>query len=232
MYRYALYYVPPPGTALAAFGARWLGRDLDGGDAPAPPDLAGVTAEDWRSAVAAPRRYGFHATLKAPFRLADGRDERALADALELFCRTRGPTPVGKLALRVLSDFLVLAPMEPGAGAALAAECVRAFDSFRAPSSAEEIERRRPERLTASEKANLDRWGYPYVMEDYRFHLTLTGRLDEGGRARFGAEIARTVLPAIAEPVEIGDMCLCGQESREADFRVLRRFVLGGARQR
>ena len=171
------------------------------------------------SAVAAPRRYGFHATLKAPFRLADGRDERALADALELFCRTRGPTPVGKLALRVLSDFLVLAPMEPGAVAALAADCVRAFDPFRAPSSAEEIERRRPERLTASEKANLDRWGYPYVMEDYRFHLTLTGRLDEGGRARFGAEIARTVLPAIAEPVEIGDMCLCGQESPETDFR-------------
>ncbi len=221
MYRYAIYYVPPPETALAAFGARWLGRD--------PPDLAEASAGDWRRAVAEPRKYGFHATLKAPFRLAEGNGEGELTDALELFCRTRGPVPVGKLALRTLSDFLVLAPMEPGAAAELAADCVRAFEPFRAPATADEILRRTPERLTGSERANLDRWGYPWVMEDYRFHLTLTGPLDEEDRARFGAGIARMVLPAIAEPVEIGELCLCGQPAPDADFRVLRRFVLEGA---
>ena len=221
MYRYALYYVPPAGTALAAFGARWLGRDGS-----APPELAGVSAGDWRRAVAAPRQYGFHATLKAPFRLAEGKDEPALAEALERFCRTRGPAPVGKLALRVLSDFLVLAPLDPRAAADLAADCVRIFDPFRAPSTAAETARRRPERLTASEKANLERWGYPYAMADYRFHLTLTGPLDADGRARFGAEIARAVLPAIAEPVEVADICLCGQASPEADFAVLHRCAL------
>ena len=224
MHRYAIYYVPPPGSALGAFGARWLG--LDGST---PPDLAGVSVADWRRAVATPRRYGFHATLKAPFRLADGRDERALAAALESFCRTRAAVPVGKLALRVLSDFLVLAPMEADAAAELAADCVRAFDPFRAPPTSEELERRRPERLTESEKANLDRWGYPWVMADSRFHLTLTGPLDQAARAKFGAGIARIVLPAVAEPVGIGDICLCGQPGPDADFRVLRRFVLEGA---
>ena len=227
MYRYALFYVPPAGTALAEFGARWLGRD-----ASAPPELAGVSAEDWRRAVAAPRKYGFHATLKAPFRLAEGRAGRALADALERFCRTRGPAPVGKLALRVLSDFLVLAPMETGAAADLAAECVRIFDPFRAPLTAAEIAHRRPDRLTASQTANLERWGYPYAMEDFRFHLTLTGPLDAGGRARFGAGIARAVLPAIAEPVEIAGICLCGQATPEADFVVLDRFALERPSQR
>ncbi len=221
MHRYALYYVPPPGTALAAFGARWLGRD-----ACAPPEGAGVSAEEWCRAVAAPRRYDFHATLKAPFRLAEGKDEGALGEALERFCRTRGPAPAGKLALRVLSDFLVLAPLETRAAAALAADCVRAFDPFRAPSTAAEQARRRPDRLTASQKANLERWGYPYVFEDYRFHLTLTGPLEAGDRARFGAGIARLALPAIAEPVEIADICLCGQASPEADFAVLARFAL------
>lgn len=223
MYRYAIYYVPPPDTALAAFGARWLGHDKAG-----PPDLAGVSVEDWRSAVATPRRYGFHATLKAPFRLAEGCDERALSDALERFCRTRGPAPVGKLALRVLSDFLVLAPMETGAAAALAADCVREFDSFRAPLTADETERRRPDRLTESEKTNLERWGYPWVMEDFRFHLTLTGSLDDESRAKFGAGIARTVLPAIEEPVTIAEICLCGQQAPGADFDVLDRFALKG----
>ncbi len=224
MYRYAIYYVPPPGTALAAFGARWLGRDA--------PNLAGVSAEDWRRAVAALRKYGFHATLKAPFRLAAGTDQRSLADALERFGRTRGPAPVGKLALRVLSDFLALAPMERGAGAELAADCVGAFDAFRAPATAAETARRQPDGLTALERTNLECWGYPYVMEDYRFHLTLTGPLDEAGRARFGPAIARAALPAIAEPVEIADICLCGQASPEAEFRVLGRFALEGPPQR
>ena len=220
MYRYAIYYVPPPGTPLAAFGARWLGRDA--------PELAGVSAENWRRAVAKPRKYGFHATLKAPFRLAEGCSERELSDAIERFCRTRGPVPVGKLALRMLADFLVLAPMERGAASALAADCVRAFDAFRAPPTAAEIARRQPDGLTASERANLERWGYPYVMEDYRFHLTLTGPLGEASRARFGAVIARAALPAIAEPVEIADICLCGQSSPEAEFSVLGRFALEG----
>ena len=228
MYRYAIYYAPPPGSALAAFGARWLGRDLDGGDAPAPPELAGVTVDAWRRAVAAPRRYGFHATLKPPFRMAAGRDEAALAAALEGFCRARGPVAVGKLALRVLSDFLVLAPMEAGAAARLAADCVRAFEPFRAPATAAETARRNPDRLAPSQRANLQRWGYPWAMEDFRFHLTLTGGLDEAGRARLGAEAARAVLPALAEPVTIAGLCLCGQETPDADFRALARFALGG----
>ena len=232
MYRYALYYAPPPGTALAGFGARWLGRDPDGAEAPALPELARVTADEWRRAVAAPRRYGFHATLKAPFRLAEGRDERSLLDALEGFCRARGPTPVGKLALRVLAGFLVLAPMEvgePDPVADLASDCVRGFESFRAPLTASEIARRGPDRLTARQKAHLERWGYPYVEEEYRFHLTLTDRLDEAGRAKFGGEIARMVLPAVAEPIVIEELCLFGQASPGADFRVLRRFGFGGA---
>ena len=232
MYRYALYYAPPPGAALAEFGARWLGRDPDGAEAPALPELARVTADEWRRAVAAPRRYGFHATLKAPFRLAEGRDEQSLLDALEDFCRARGPTPVGKLALRVLAGFLVLAPMEvgePDPVAELASDCVRGFDCFRAPSTASEIARRRPDRLTAAQKAKLERWGYPYVEEEYRFHLTLTDRLDEAGRAKFGGEIARMVLPAVAEPIVIEELCLFGQASPEADFRVLGRFGFGGA---
>ena len=232
MYRYALYYAPPPGTALAGFGARWLGRDPHGADSPALPELARVTADAWRRAVAAPRRYGFHATLKAPFRLAEGRDEQSLLDALEDFCRARNPTPVGKLALRVLAGFLVLAPMEagePGPVAELAADCVRAFDCFRAPPTAAEIARRTPERLTAAQNAKLERWGYLYVEEEYRFHLTLTDRLDEGDLAKFAGEIARMVLPAVAEPIVIEEICLFGQPTPGADFRVLGRLGFGGA---
>ncbi len=228
MYRYALYYAPPPGSALAAFGARWLGRDLHGGGAPAPPDLAHVTVEEWQRTVAAPRRYGFHATLKPPFRLAAGRSAEALAEAVERFCRARRPLSLGALAPRRLSDFLVLAPAgeagRPSPVERLAADCVRRFDGFRAPSTEAEIERRTPGRLSATEKTYLERWGYPWVMDRYRFHLTLTGPLDDGGRARVGDEIARLAAAALAEPAVIEEICLCGQPSPEADFRILARF--------
>ena len=32
--------------------------------------------------------------------------------------------------------------------------------------------------LTDRQEALLTQWGYPYVMEEFRFHITLTGALD------------------------------------------------------
>ena len=73
--RYAIYYLPPAG-ALADFGARWLGWDVRRGAAAVQLDLPGL-----RDATEAPRKYGFHGTLKPPFRLAEGQER--LIDALE-----------------------------------------------------------------------------------------------------------------------------------------------------
>src|SRR5207245_1192733 len=78
-----------------------------------------------------------------------------------------------------ISGFIAVIPAEPVAELQqLAADCARDFDSFRAPLGAEDRARRRPEKLTERQRDYLDRWGYPYVMEEFRFHMTLTGRLD------------------------------------------------------
>src|SRR5262249_55850996 len=55
---------------------------------------------------------------------------------------------------------------------------VRDFDGFRAPLTDADRARRHPSRLTPRQRDYLERWGYPYVMEEFRFHMTLTGRLD------------------------------------------------------
>lgn len=172
-HRFAVYFVPPPG-ALAEFGAAWLGRDLRRGAAAPQPRLAGL---DLAALTAAPRRYGFHATLKAPFRPLAGVDGRALVAGLRQVARGMAPVRLsGGLRLAQPGGFLALAPAQDSAELqALAARLVRGMDPFRAPLTPEDRARRRPETLTPRQRAHLDRWGYPWIFADFRFHMTLTG---------------------------------------------------------
>ena len=176
--RYAIYYAPDADTALARFGAQMLGYDaLRGEDVACPSDVV-TQIDDWHAITADPRRYGFHATLKAPFILAGDGDEATLRAACAQFVSVRRVIPVIAPVVRSLDGFTAIVPREPSEALnALAQDCVQAFDRFRAPMTAADRARRKPDRLTARQVAQLDRWGYPYVLDDFRFHMTLTGRL-------------------------------------------------------
>ena len=216
--RYALYVTPEPGSALAAFGEAILG------DAPPPAwddaekaALAAVTAE--------PRVYGFHATLKAPMRLASGRSEDDLLAACRDLAQARSPLPIGPLATVLLGDFVALVPREPPPELGLlAAECVAALDPFRAPPTPAERERRRPERLDPRRRALLDRWGYPHVFEAFRFHMTLTGQLTDDTREAWRARLA-TACPSA--PLTIDAFTLLRQDGG-TPFRILQRIPFTG----
>jgi putative phosphonate metabolism protein len=175
--RYAIYFVPAPESLLYRAGAALLGYDVyDRKSLPFPEGLT-LGHEAWVALTNEPRVYGFHATLKAPFRLACGRRPEELAAHLMAFAATRTPVAVTP-ALRTLGSFAALVPGEPcPALDQLAADCVWAFDDFRAPLSDDERRKRLAAPLTARHKENLERWGYPYVFEDFRFHMTLTGSI-------------------------------------------------------
>ena len=226
--RYALYAIPRPDTVLARFGASWLGWDAETArpiesakGMGLPPALhAAVTAE--------PRRYGFHGTLKAPFALHEGAGESELAEAAECFARERRPLPPVSLSLRAMGSFLVLTPREPSAALnEFAAECVAAFDRFRAPPDAAELARRRRNGLSPAQEEMFARWGYPYVMDEFRYHMTLTGPLDGPLRARVGEALLAPLEAILSEPLLIADLVLCIEPKPLERFRVLRRFPLG-----
>ena len=212
--RYALYFTPAPGSALAALGDAILGA----GPAPGPDVLRAILAAH----TAAPRVYGFHATLKAPMRLAPGVAEADLLAAAEALAGHRSPLPVGPLRVTALGDFLALVPeAPPPALGLLAAECVAALDPLRAALTEAERARRRPERLDPRGRALLERWGYPHVFEAFRFHMTLTGRLDPADRS--------TALPLLAEaaaalPDLVIDAVSVVVQDGGAPFRLLRRL--------
>jgi hypothetical protein len=130
--------------------------------------------------------------------------------------------------VRRLGGFIAIVPSEPSAALAdLAAATVSALDAFRAPPSEAELARRRKARLSDRQEALLLRWGYPYVMEEFRFHLTLTGRLADDAADRARDALARHFAEIIPRPWTIGSLCLMGEDA-EGRFHVVHRYTLSG----
>jgi hypothetical protein len=185
MTRVAIYAAPGIGSDDAAGillrerAEAWLGRSVvDGSTAPAPAAPAGWTRDEVDAITVDARRYGFHGTLKPPFRLAPGRGLDELDAAVGRFAAERDRIAIPELAVRPLGDFLALVPMRHVPGLhALAEDVVTRFDVFRAPPTDAETARRDPAALTPRQRELLEAWGYPHVLDGFRFHLTLTDRL-------------------------------------------------------
>lgn len=225
--RYAIYHAPRPGPLHDA-ASRWLGRDAGLGWAMEHPDLEGLEAT-FEALTASPRRYGLHATLKPPFRLAGGKDEAGLRAALERAAATLQPMDLGRLSVASLGRFLALVPDEaPRALSAFVAEVVRRFDDFRAPPPPEETTRRRAGGLSERQEALLAEWGYPYVMEEFRFHMTLTGRLDSAALPQVRAAAEAWFDPLLNTSATLADLCLFGEEGDSSLFRLIARYPLLG----
>lgn len=202
----------------------WLGRDpQSNAAAPQPdlPDIAAVTAE--------PRVYGFHATLKPPMRLADGRQWfDVLKAAAELADRT-APFALPTLAVSDVFGFLALRETNPcPALQALADACVAHLDPLRALPTDAELARRRRGKLTPQQDAMLVRWGYPYVFETWFFHMTLTRRLTAEEKALYQPAAERYFARAIATPRQVSDICLFVQPAPGEPFVIAERLKLRG----
>ena len=227
--RYAIYYTAAPGSALDRFGASLLGYNTHSGDDLPFPDGVMQTIPDWRDLTQDPRKYGFHATLKAPMALADGKAEARLAAACELFADLARPVPVIQPVVDSISGFIAVIPAEPSAELELlAAEATKAFDPFRAPLSAEDRARRNPDKLTPRQRDYLDRWGYPYVFEEFRFHMTLTGRLPAERREQIVAMLRERFATTGIGPLAIDAIALCRQDNPNSRFQVIGRWQLQG----
>ena len=222
--RYALYVVPE--DAFYRVGASWLGWDSVAGRATAHPGIDGLT-RPVAEITATPRKYGFHGTMKPPFRLAGDVTEAALRDAASALCAQLAPVEIPALSLRRLGGFVAVVPAEPSPALAhLAAEVVKGLDSFRAAPGEAELAKRRKAGLSARQDDLLRQWGYPYVMEEFRFHLTLTGKL--GADAGPVADLLRShFAPVLPSPFRVDSLCLMGEDA-DGLFHVLHRYTLSG----
>lgn len=223
--RYAVFYAPPKGSDLAAFGAAWLGWDAEArADAAHPMEACGGVAV--AEITATPRKYGFHGTLKPPFRLADGTDAAGLSAAVADLAVRIAAFEAPPLRCARLGKFCALVPSADSAPlAALAGACVTQLDRFRAPATETELAKRRANGLTPAQDALLERWGYPYVLEEFRFHLTLTGPLPDDAAEEVHAGLTALTRSLCQTPFAVGEICLFG-EAPDGRFHILERHAL------
>ncbi|MBO9512567.1 MAG: DUF1045 domain-containing protein [Variovorax sp.] len=228
--RYAIYWAPDAAHPLWAAGCRWLGRDpslpmgMDGLEPP-HPDI-----------VATPARYGFHATLKAPIRLAAGTSFADLRQAAAALAGRHRVFDMPALGVAWLQDFLAVRPLAPLDAAhplrRLADACVAELDAFRAPAPADEIARRAAQAADAASLARIERWGYAHVFDAWRFHMTLSDpfgdpnaeparRLEHDARAWFSH--------SLAQPLRCTALCIFHEPAGSAPLRLVERLPLGGA---
>lgn len=224
--RYAVYATPRPGP-LATFGAKWLGWDAASGSA-CPQMVLPELPAPLDQITATPRKYGFHGTLKAPFRLSPETGQTDLVLAFRALGLTLAPVALGKLQLTRIGQFLALAPVgEQAALGAVATQVVETLDRFRAPLNDAEFARRRAVGLTAEQDDCLYRWGYPYVGPEFRFHLTLTGALADDTLSATQKVLALHLGPILQIPLCLEDLTLVGEDAA-GRFHHIERAVLSG----
>ncbi|MFY1708313.1 DUF1045 domain-containing protein [Tritonibacter scottomollicae] len=221
--RYAIYFAPPADAGWSKWATGWLGWDMEAGHEAAPPEAGAL---DVAAITATPRKYGLHATMKPPMRLADGTDEAQLRAACAALAATRTPVTLDGLQIDRLGRFLALRPVgDVTALNALAAACVTELDAFRAPAPDGEVAKRRAAGLSAEQDTNLVEWGYPYVLDQFRFHITLTGKLPKGDLPAVEDYLASELAPLLPQPFVINDLALMG-EAEDGRFHLIQRYAL------
>jgi putative phosphonate metabolism protein len=229
-HRYAIYYAAPPDSPLELFGTRWLGRHHRTGEVFPQPDVPGMLADRLQQLTASPRRYGFHGTLKAPFRLADGATGAGLHEATATFAATRSAFSLPPLVIADLKGFLAFVPSSPAAPLdALAADCVTAFEPFRAALSEAELARRLKSPLSVRQRGQLARFGYPYVFADFSFHMTLTERLAPADKAILLPHLRAIGRELLVEPFVVDAIAVFEEQAPGSDFVMTGRYAFGGA---
>ena len=228
--RYAVYFSPAESHPLTKAAAHWLGRDAFTGEIWPTPDVDGLKPDTVHELTADPRRYAFHATLKAPFELAEDKSEAELIKAFERFAAETAAFDIPNAIVGQLGRFFAIVPDKVYPELQdFAAKVVEVFEPFRAPLSEADIARRNPEKLSAPQRANLDRWGYPYVMDEFRFHMTLTGQVPPEQAPAMAAELDRRFAEFVNRPLAIDGLALFVEPSRSAPFIAHRWLPLGAA---
>jgi len=228
-YRYAVYYAPRPNSAWWQAGSQWLGRCAARHTLLAQPEIAHVPPQALQRLTAAPRRYGWHATLKAPFALATGVTPAQLRSALQALARGLQPFDMPSLQVTRLDNFLALVPHgDPHAIDAVARACVTQLHPLAAPLSSAELQRRRAAGLSPEEDALLLRWGYPFVLDRFRLHLSLTGPLQHEAPALVHA-LQHTAQQHFGKlpPCRFETLALFAEPTPGADFVLVAHEALG-----
>lgn len=227
--RYAVYYVPAADSGIAKFGREWLGVDIETGERHDQPAIEGISPARHETLTSGPRYYGFHGTLKPPFQLAANANLENLLIATRLFAKSVSPIEIPPLELANIGKFLALSPVASSFELELmAGGCVRALEGYRRHRTEQELAAYRQSKLTVHQEQMLEHWGYPYVLEEFRFHMTLTDRIDDDAERDVLMQAAKErCSDFLGQSLPVNEVVVCVQPERDTYMRVVERIPFG-----
>ena len=195
-----------------------------------------TTRSSWAKLTGEPRRYGFHATLVAPFVLRADLNAPDLIDAVAAFARARHPFDAGELQVGRMDgtegrSFVVLKPTGRSKELhALEEKAVRQLERLRAPLTEAERRRREAAGLTPLQRYYLDAWGYPYVLNEFRPHLTLSNALADPKALTQALRWDFEMRVPAPRTWRIDTVTLFGERESDGLFEIVQEFPLGHGR--
>ena len=226
--RFAIYYAPATTDLLWDRASVWLGRDSESGELQ-DGAVAGLDRSRLLNHTQSAGRYGFHATIKPPMALVDGASEDDLRKELQRFAEATAPLSLGKLQLADIEGFLALVTAAPNAALQdFAASVVETFEPFRAPLHPRDHAARLARGLTPRQEELLNAYGYPYVFDQFQFHMTLTDRLSDDDRDDLMAAAQTWFAPVLDADIMLDRLVLFVEPESGLAFRRVADFVLKG----
>ena len=229
--RYAIYFAPEPDSPLDVFGRQWLGRDTSGTVSDGQMAVPGLTIEQLARLTERPRRYGMHGTFKPPFALNASSTLNGLVTAARVLAKSLSPVVIPPLQLDMIGHCIALVPESSSAKLErLASTCVRTFEGFRQALREDQQEEEKRNKLTVHQEQMLEHWGYPYVMEEFRFHITLTEPLlDATERTAVMRALTHLVAPLLGESLPVREIAVFSQQTRALPMSLVARTPFGRA---
>jgi hypothetical protein len=223
--RYAIYYSPELGSPLDIFGRTWFDEKTNGN----PKAVANLNPKRLEELSELSRKYGFHGTLKPPFSLNPSTSVESLLSAARVFARSLSPIEIPPLELAIIGKFIALTPTSQSAALEkLSAACVRAFEAYRLPLSDEQLANYKQNKLTVHQEQMLEHWGYPYVMEEFRFHISVTDRIDDPHeREEIIDALEKVAGPMLSKPVLVREITVFSQTGLDAPMVAIERIPFG-----
>lgn len=174
---------------------------------PVLPGLAEATAE--------PRRYGLHGTLKAPFVPRYGL--QSFLQAATSFAAQCHSFALPALAVKEIEAVVALCPVTASPQLyQLAEACVKILDPHRTPES-EDVQAKRRNGKTARQIVHITQFGYPFIFEDFNFHMTLTGQMKNNPYLKAACAYFSQ---ALGQPRFIDNLAIFVEEEKGSPFRL------------
>ncbi len=221
--RYAIYYVPSENSELDLFGKCWLGWDPYKGEETTKSDLSKLPSfKKFSSLVLTPKQYGFHGTIKAPFKLKNEYTYNDLENKVREISKQIHSFYFDQLIIEKLGNFIGLIPTNNLKVNAVSNKFVEELDYLRDELSESEIKKRKPHKLTSNQKQMLFKWGYPYVFDEFKFHLTLTSKLNVVEIDDVFRSLQNILKQVNLNKISFNNICIFGQKSDEKFYFVQR----------